>query len=1235
MTIAATQSVLQEITAIFETTLRLSAGKLDVHANFEDFGIDSIISMELINKISKKYNITLPPSKFVNVKNIRELADLLEEIINENKEEETLPAEIKTAAPVKNKPEERPAGVKRAAPVKVPASRRPERRPASDAYQGLLRYISNKYDIDLSHHSFSSVDEIVDTLLTDYADDLMYYYEDRQLQEENGMNGNAEHMAATEVPAARATGDMAIVGISCNFPDAPDAATFWDNLLKEKNSIREIPATRWKPEDYYVTTPTPGGTISKWGALLNSVDCFDAGFFKVDPEEARLMDPQERLLIQEVYKAFQDAGIAPGSLAGSDTGVYVAYEYAEYENYLRRNIGKIPVGRYGPVFTSSSPTYYLANRLSFLLDFYGPSESINVNCAGSAVALHRAYYALLNQESSLAVVGGVSLNLFADDYISLSQYGMLSPDGTCGVFDDNANGFTRGEGVAAVVLKRLEDAERDHNRIYGVIKASHQRNRGNARFLSEVKHESITGVITDCYEKADIDLSSISYIEVDGYATKWGDSFEFEGVKNVFKGKSSKEKTCALGSVKGNIGNLESVSGLASFIKLSLSLYHKKFPATISGKTINSFLDIDSRSHPLYIAGKELSFDTLRRNDMPVRAGLNSFADSGVNLHIVLEEYLHEVPSPETAAVAIPQLFVLSAKDSERLQEYVRIYTAYLSDTPMEQSFHDLIYTLQTGRDAMEERLAIIAASRAELLEKLTMVAQAGTGAGMEKKGIFHGNINLSKGNPIADILTKDMISMMVRQSLQAQQWQQIAQLWITGLPVDWAIIWKNKTVKPLTLPAYPFARERHWVEIADAEMPAIAAAVPIAQQAKKDTGAQAVWFFFMSATSDNISTLPAAVLELFLKQEIALQLDRPLEDIPTDVNFPELGMNSIGLIALIARINELLQINISPAILFNCPEIKTLQDYLLEHYADKVKNVMVTSDKTEADKARGQQETTATPVAARILCPMQVKGDKRAVFAVPGADGNAITLQHLITALGTKQPFYGLESVGLVGDDMPLNSVTAIAQANIDAIREIQATGPYRLLGFSNGGTIAYEMARLLLEQQEKVESLILVDCMSPATPGGAMIDDLVAAIKAIFISSSGRQIALDAEQLKQVPENEIADYLYDNIKSLGFNFPKAQLATSINTTIANEKYCRAYKPEKLPAGIEVLLFKATESYIAAYQQASADYGWNELLPKPAQIVAIEANHFTLIDKDNSKKLAKKINTFFSKTSS
>jgi polyketide synthase PksJ len=1240
MIVATTQNVLQEITTIFETTLRLPAGRLDVNANFGEFGIDSIISMELISKVSKKFNITLAPSKFVNVSTIKELADLLEQIMNEENDSANNLQEVKAEITAKVNPEQKRVDADRARAGKNTSGRRPEgRKLVKEPYLGLLHYIDQKYNIDLSHRSFRSVDEIVDTLLTDYTDDLMSYYD----------TGHQDDWDDAD-PLPQLTSDVAIVGISCNFPDAPDARAFWDNLLNKKNSIREISRSRWNWEDYYKESPAPGKTVSKWGALINDIDCFDQRFFNLEREEVLLMDPQERLLIQEVYKAFQDAGIAPGKLAGSDTAVYVAYEYSEYENYLRKNIDKIPVGKYGPVFTSSSPTYYLANRLSFLFDFYGPSESINVNCAGSAVALNRAYYSLLNNESSVAVVGGVSLNLFADDYISLSQYGMLSPNGTCGVFDDNANGFTRGEGAAAVVLKRLDDARRDNDRIYGVIKASHQSNRGKARFLSEVKHESITGVITACYNKASIDPESINYIEVDGYATKWGDSFEFEGVKNVFKGHRSKEKTCALGSVKGNIGNLESVSGLASFIKIALSLYHKKFPMTISGKTINSFLDIDSPSHPLYIANRELPFDALRKHSgAPIRAGLNSFADSGVNLHIVLEEYLNETPAPRTETTPSTQLFLLSAKDHDRLKEYIDIYLEHLSAAGDELSFADMIYTLQVGRDAMDERLAIIASSRAELLEKLAMAKGAGKEGGLEKKDIFYGNVNLGKGNPVVNILTRDMISTMVEQSLQAQQWQQLAQLWIVGLPIDWKMVWKNKLVRPVSLPAYPFARERYWMEIDGAVKTAIVAEhapedikMDVAAKPANEPLTQATWFFFMSdgETKGNTSMEPAEKIALFLKHEIALQLNKPMEDVRDDINFLDLGMNSIGMITLIAQVNDLLQISISPAILFNCSEIKTLAEYLVANYADLVKNISVTNDRALMNNINGrakvQQEgsSEAAPLPGRkILFPMQVKGDKRPVFAVPGADGNVITLQHLISALGVKQPFYGLEAVGIVGENAPLNSVEDIAKANIEAIKEVQPTGPYRLLGFSNGGTIAYEMARLLLERKEKVESLILIDCMSPELPGGHMIDDLVEGIKSIFISSSGQNVSLDAAKLKEIPENEIVDYIYDNIKGLGFNFPKEQLAESVYTTIANDKCCRAYKPSKLPARIDVLLFKATDSYIDAYKNSPEDYGWNKLLQKPVHIYPVEANHFSIIDKDNSRKIAKRMNDFLNKT--
>lgn len=1266
---AKVQKILQDVILIFETTLRLPSGKLDGDVNFEDIGIDSIISMELMNSISKKFNISLSPASFTNVTSLRELAELLcktldEDTVDENVLEDAVPEVTRKDVPDKNQLDNGFHSNRQPHHIgngKSKLSRKTSNsKVGQESYQELLHYIKAKYEVDLSYMTFSSIDEIINTLVVNHSDDLLPHFNssDHASDEMNELINQIEGERLSGINGASAqlekAHDIAIVGISCNFPDAPNTQTFWENLINEKSSIREIPTSRWDWKHFYEESASPGKTVSKWGALLNDIDCFDPQFFSVDPEEAKLIDPQERLLMQEVYKAFQDAGIAPAKLKGTDTGIYVAYEYSEYEKFLRDNIDKIPVGKFGPVFTSSSPTYYLANRLSFLLDFHGPSESVNVNCAGSAVAINRAYYSLVNNESSVAVVGGVSLNLFANDYISLSQYGILSPNGTCGVFDDNANGFTRGEGVAAVILKRLDDAKRDNNRIYGVIKASHQNNRGSAGFLSEIKHESITSAISACYEKSEISPDSINYIEVDGYATKWGDSFEFEGVKNVFKGYKSNEKKCALGSVKGNIGNLEAVSGLAGFIKLALSLYHKKFPKTISNKKISSFIDIDNPSHPLYIANKELAFDTLRKNNnIPVRAGLNSFADSGVNLHIVLEEYLAQPPVSKAEATSSSQLFILSAKDPERLKEYILTYIDYISTAGDDFSFSNMIYTLQVGRDSMDERLAVIAASHSELLEKLNLVKDLDMtrGLGLEKKGIFNGNINHNKENPIISILSKDMISAVVEQCLEGEQWQQIAQLWASGFSIDWETVWINKKAHPISLPAYPFAKTRYWVDIQGVEETAVAAKIPSDRSIDKSSATEAAsqpqmqpeWYFFMSDgdTTENATMGAEEKIMLFFKHEIALQLNKPIQQIEEDVNFLELGLNSIGLLAIVAQVNDLLQINLSPALLFNYSDVKKLTKYLAENYSGQIKNVSVTKDRENVNKAVRSANALSEEAAdnesgqlGHILVPMQTKGEQQPIFAVPGADGNVIILQHLVSALGEKQPFYGLEAVGLGGKTAPLNSVEEIAKANIEAIKVIQATGPYRLLGFSNGGMIAYEMARILLGQNEKIESLILLDCLSPSQPVAPMVDDLIEGIKSIFINSSGQSLHLDAEQLKHIPESEIVEYIYDNVKELGFNFPKEQLAASINLTIANDKCCRAYKPSKLPAEIEVLLLKASEGYTDAYKNAVEDYGWNKLLVKPVSIYSINANHFSIIDKDNSTKVAKKINAHFSEIS-
>lgn len=1190
--------VLGAVIRLIETTLKVPAEKVDIDANFETFGINSLIVMELMENIEKQFEVTLTPAQFSNVNSVRGLAELLEKLLQKG------------------------AGAAKPAVVSIAAA--PRLQPAALASAQnvtVLDFVRQKYAVDLSYRQFDSMEDIVDTLVSNHSGDVMRHY----------------GIAAEPLPGAVARApEIAIVGMSCRLPDAPNPRAFWDNLMAQKNSMREIPKSRWDWEPHYSETITPGKTVSKWGALIDHVDCFDATFFNIPENEAATMDPQQRLLLEETYRAVEDAGLDMKKLAGSNTGVFVGYEYSEYEHHLRKLNNKD--FRAGPLFSSSGPTYYLSHRLSYMFDFRGPSESVNVNCASSAVAINRAYYALMNGETDLAIAGAVSLNLFEGDYIASSQYGVLSPTGTSGVFDDDANGFTRGEGVATIVLKRLEDAKRDNNRIYGIIRSCHQNYRGAARNISEVKHESISSVLTQCYEKASVDPQTISYIEVDGYASKWADSFEYEGIKGAFENSERKEKHCALGSVKGNIGNVESVSGVANVIKVALSLHHKTFPATISKNKINTFIDIDNPAHPLYIADKAIAFEDIRKDaDTPIRAGVNSFADSGANVHILLEEYLADKPAANEEAF-FKQLFVLSAKDGKRLESYVNEYVGFLERADARESFADLIYTSQVGREALNERLAVVASSRKELIEKLTLVKKTGIREklGLESKDIYHGRVNAAEKNSLAGLITADMAFTQLSQSLQTKQWKQVALLWVNGVAIPWEEVWQGNSVRRVSLPTYPFAKDRYWVDVDVQETtgsyvavtPVVTAAAP---PPKSIETSDAGWYFYVPANPATTATAAALSsvekIELFLKQEIARQLECPLEAVALDKNFIELGMNSMGVADLIIKTDKLLEANLSPSVLFKYPEVGTLSEYLAATYPEVLDAIAVTRSKPEAGDIRDATPAQSNsghkiPTPTDILIPLQAKGDRYPLFAVPGAGGSALSMQQLSHVLGNKQPLYCLEAVGLDGHAPLMASIEEIAAFNIKALRTVQSSGPYRVLGYSNGGVVAFEMAKQLLAQDSDGVSLILLDSLCPLLPGKDPIEEMVDVFKH-FIGSLGGVSDLSVKKLQQVPEHERSEYLYNSVVSLGFELPKEQFIATFNAATASEQACRAYQPVKLSEAIDVTLFRAT----AGYPLAPEDYGWNQLLAQPLRTYVIKADHFSIIDKEPAKEVAKKIN--------
>ncbi len=1211
MSVALKSSVLDEVRAIVVATIKVSAERLDLDAEFAELGVDSIIAMELMESLSKHFAISFTPAQFLNVNTVRELADYL------GKEFGLGQGAVAAAA----------VPVTVAAPL-ASAAKAAVASPGAPLAQALLDAVRSAYAIDLPGRAWQSVDDLVDEIVANNLEQAMRRFD--------VVGTPAFHAAA---PARGATLDIAIVGLSCRFPDAPDARVFWRNLMERKSSLREIPASRWNWEQHYADTPAAGKTISKWGALIDDVDAFDPQFFRLRPEEARLIDPQERLLMQEVYRAIEDAGIDAGTLAGSATGVFVGYEYAEYEQYLRRNIDRIP----GLVCSSSSPSYYLANRLSYSFDFRGPSETVNVNCASSAVAINRACLSLAMGESTLAIAGAAHLNLFAGDYITSSQYGLLSPNGSCAVFDNEANGFTRGEGVGVVVLKPLAAAEADGDRIYGVIKSCHQNNRGQANTLSDVKHEAITEVVRRCYEKAGLDTASIRYIELNGYAKKWADSFEFEGLKNVFDGaEAAAGKRCALGSLKGNIGHLEPVNGVASLIKVALSLHHQKFPATVTRRVPSSFIDLASSAHPLYFAEDEIDFAALREADgTPVRAGVSSFADSGVNVHIALEEYRPRAASAAKASSGA-QLFVLSARDRHRLADSVEAHIAFIAQAApggAALDFASVVHTLQVGRKAMAARVAVVAASLDELHGKLCLLKESGIGgrAKLEGMGIFYGEAEGAERGTLSHLITPEMTRLQLQQSLQTRQWQQVALLWVNGIEIPWAEVWTGQAVQRVSLPGYAFAKERHWVDVADG--PVVAATSPPRQAEALiptpgvDLGAASLpWQFHAAGAALHgaaVPMAPAAKLELFMRQEVARLRPCSLDDVEPDAHFASLGISSIGIAELVTRLNQLLQVNLAPTAVFKHPQIDALAGYLAQAHAEKAAAVTVTAAMADvaatpaassaALSAPGARVQAPTPTHAsaflppellpEVLVPMQTRGRATPLFLVPGADGSVLSFKLLCEALGTERPLYGFDAVGLQGGPLPA-SVEQVAHINLTAMRSVQPQGPYRLLGYSNGGVVAFEMTRQLLEAGEAVASLTLLDSLCPGERKMSPLD-LVAEVFNHLAETLGGRLDLTAEGLAQIPQAEQAEHLYRMLGEHGLQLPHGYFMATYRVSTASEAMVRAYAMAPLPAEVDVTLIRAVQSY----RDVPADYGWNRCLRRPLHVQEVAASHYTVIE--------------------
>ncbi len=416
---------------------------------------------------------------------------------------------------------------------------------------------------------------------------------------------------------------IAVVGIDCRFPGAPDKDAFWRLLMDGVVTDTEIPSFRWDVDTYYHPDGRPGSMNTRRAHLIDDADAFDNEFFGIAPIEAAALDPQQRLLLQTSWRALEDAGIDPRSLAGTPTGVFVGLMSSEWGNLQILDFAGLT-----PFRGTGSGYFMTANRISYHLNLTGPSMAIDSACSSSLMAVHQGCAALRSGESDTVIAAGANLLVLPALSIYYTQAGLSAPDGRCKPFGQFADGIGRGEGVAAVVLRRLDDALADGQPIYAVVKSSVANHDGRSNGITAPNRRSQVQLMRRALSLAQVEAEQISFVEAHGTGTVLGDMIEANALGDIHKSRTG--EPCLLGSVKGNIGHTEGSAGIASFIKVSLALHHRMLPPTVFGDSVNPRLRLGE--HGLQVADGPRQLP-----DDGTLGGVSSFGLGGSNAHAVLE----------------------------------------------------------------------------------------------------------------------------------------------------------------------------------------------------------------------------------------------------------------------------------------------------------------------------------------------------------------------------------------------------------------------------------------------------------------------------------------------------------------------------------------------------------------------------------------------------------------------
>lgn len=604
--------------------------------------------------------------------------------------------------------------------------------------------------------------------------------------------------------------DIAIIGLAGRYPQARNLTAFWENLREGKDCITEVPDDRWDWRRYYSEDGSDTrGHLSKWGGFVDDVAAFDPLFFNISPREAEILDPQERLFLETVWTALEDAGCRREDLQGprgrefrGQVGVYAGVMYAEYPF-----LGVEETLRGHPVALSGNYAS-IANRVSYFLDLHGPSMTVDTMCSSSLTCIHLACQDLRHRAIDFAIAGGVNVSIHPNKYLMLSRGRFISSGGHCESFGAGGDGYVPGEGVGVALLKRLDDAERDGDRIYGVIRGSAINHDGKTNGYSVPNPVAQQHVIRRALEEAGVDPERIGYIEAHGTGTRLGDPIEIAGLTRAFREYTKANQFCRIGSVKSNIGHCESAAGIAGLTKVLLQLEHRQIVPSLHADTLNPYIDFAATPFEVSRELCDWPAPPQGHQSLPRIAAISSFGAGGANAHLVIEEYV--ASKPHRGGVAVDpdaqQIVVLSAKNADRLREMARNLARYIEENSGVRLI-DLAYTLQAGREPMDERLGLIVTSLVDLGQKLSRF-----GAGEDEvEGLLRGSLKRAGG--AASLFTEDdeEFDAAIQSCIRKRRYSRILELWLNGVVIDWKRLHENADPRRIGLPTYPFSRGRYW----------------------------------------------------------------------------------------------------------------------------------------------------------------------------------------------------------------------------------------------------------------------------------------------------------------------------------------------------------------------------------------------------------------------------------------